>query len=106
MMTPLRQKCSTRYEESCETTYTEECQTDYEEDCQTTYETDYRTTCDTEYENQCSKRTLASNSTNNSRPNKTLALTLHSESESHGRGVDEFDVSVPENELAEDDCWN
>ena len=52
------------------------------------------------------QKPMTSNSTNNRRPNKTLALNLHSESESQGRGVDEFDVSGPENELAEDDFWN
>ena len=52
------------------------------------------------------RKTMTSNSTNNSRQNKTLALNLHSDSESHGRGVEEFDVSGPENELGEDDFWN
>ena len=38
---------------------------------------------------------------------KTFALNLQSESESQGReGIDEFDVSGPENDLAEDDFWN
>ena len=37
----------------------------------------------------------------------TFALNLQSESESQGRGgIDEFDVSGPENDLAEDDFWN
>ena len=53
------------------------------------------------------KKSLQPTSANDNNKKKSFALNLHSESESQGRGgVDEFDVSGPENDLAEDDFWN
>ena len=53
------------------------------------------------------QKPLQSSSTNDYNKKNTFALNLQSESESQGRGgIDEFDVSGPENDLAEDDFWN
>ena len=58
-------------------------------------------------ENSNVKKSLQPSAANEFNKKKSFALNLHSESESQGRGgVEEFDVSGPENDLAEDDFWN